>query len=127
MQANEHAEQVALIKWCASHVTEYVGLETIYAVPNAVSDRKRLGYLIAEGLKGGVSDLVLPIARGQYHALYLELKKRNGGNKGSGKQHSWARAMTHYGNKHVFAWGFKNARQAIIDYYDLGEFKIKDK
>ena len=122
LKAKEHAEQVALIKWKRLHVSEYAGLECLYSVPNAESDMKKLAYKKAEGLLAGVSDLCLPIARGKYHGLYIEMKKRDGGNKGSEKQVAWGRAMHHYGNKHVFAWGFDEARQAIRDYYSLGEF-----
>ena len=36
-------------------------------------------YLKASGVRPGVPDICLPCARGGYHALYIELKRRKNG------------------------------------------------
>lgn len=46
------------------------------------------GRLRAEGLKSGVPDLCLPSAHGQYHGLYIEMK-RTQGSKTTPEQKEW--------------------------------------
>lgn len=62
----------------------------MYAVPNGAwtGSVKHAVRLKAEGLKPGVPDLVLPCARGNYHGLYIEMKRVKGG-KVSPEQHEY--------------------------------------
>lgn len=53
-------------------------LQLLYHVPNEGKRTWRTGArLKSEGLKPGVPDLCLPVARGKYHGLYVELKRRD--------------------------------------------------
>jgi len=75
----EHEEQVAVIDWANKICGQRRELNLLYAVPNGGQRNKAVaGKLKAEGVKSGVSDLVLPVARGRYHGLYLEMKAKNG-------------------------------------------------
>ena len=72
----EHDEQVALLKFCNLNQVKYPELALLYAIPNGgnrniVTATK----LKAEGVKAGVPDLCLPVPRGGYHGMYLEMKK----------------------------------------------------
>lgn len=72
----EHAEQVTLIELCRKHEYLYPELSLIFAVPNGgkrhITTARRLQ---AEGLKAGIPDLILPVARAGFHSLYIELKR----------------------------------------------------
>ena len=71
----EHAEQVAVFQWVAHHRKGYPELDLLFAIPNGgarniVTAKK----LKAEGVKAGVPDLMLPVARNNYHGLFIEMK-----------------------------------------------------
>ncbi len=79
----ETHEQQAVIAWAALAVRTWPELELLHAVPNgAVYGRdKRLAAmqaarLKAEGLRRGWPDLNLPVARGPFIGLVIEMKRR---------------------------------------------------
>jgi hypothetical protein len=86
---SEHGEQVAVMHWSNMQLKRWPELEWLHAIPNggmrAAKDEKnkdgvsmaaiRGGQLKAEGVKEGVCDLMLPVARRGYHGLYIEMKK----------------------------------------------------
>ena len=54
-------------------------LARLHSIPNGGHrSRATAGRLRAEGVLAGVSDLCLPVSRGVYHGLYLELKALDG-------------------------------------------------
>ena len=60
----EHDEQHAVIVWAALNESRYKGLHLLHAIPNA--GKRSIGaakYMQAEGLKSGIPDLCLPVAR----------------------------------------------------------------
>jgi hypothetical protein len=70
------------------------------------------------GLKPGVSDLVLPLPRGGFHGLYLELKF-NDKSVVAPEQWSWKNLMTALGYCANIAFGFEAAKKAIEDYVNV--------
>lgn len=54
-------------------------LELLYAIPNGanVSEINRMR-LVSEGMKKGMPDLCLPVAKGKYGSLFIELKTPKG-------------------------------------------------
>lgn len=85
----EAQEQMTLFSWAAMQSGKYPELNLLYHVPNGGSRHKaEAGRLRAEGVKAGVPDLCLPVARGQYHGLYIELKRQRGG-RTSDHQSEW--------------------------------------
>lgn len=122
--ATEHDLQCAVVQWAAMQVGKWPALRLLYAVPNGAffggeaktlnSGRKvsmgiiRAQKLRKEGLKSGVPDLVLPIARGGFHGLYLELKN---GDKSPlrPEQVEWLDALNAEGHKAVVARSFETA------------------
>ena len=68
-----------------------------------------------EGLKKGVPDICLPVARGRYHGLYIEMKRRRDGRL-TKEQEKWIERLNRYGNKAVVCRGWEEAAQAIGDY-----------
>ena len=96
MRDLEHHDQVALFRWAAWNLARYPELEWMYAVPNAAKRSPRQGaYMKAEGLKAGVPDICLPVARGGYNGLYIEMKIK--GNKPTEKQLEWHVALREQG------------------------------
>jgi hypothetical protein len=59
-------------------------LDLIFAVPNGAMlgggrvGAIRMNALKAEGLRPGVCDLVLPVARGDWHGMFIEMKTATG-------------------------------------------------
>ncbi len=83
--SNEHDHQAALIRWARNHVDQYPPLALLHAIPNGGQRGKaQAAKLKAEGVKAGIPDLFLPVARRGAHGLYLELKV--GSNKPSNEQ-----------------------------------------
>jgi hypothetical protein len=76
----EHAEQVAVIDWCFAMTRIHPGLDLIFAIPNgAMLGGGRVGAiransLKAEGMRPGVCDLFLPVVRGKWHGMFIEMK-----------------------------------------------------
>lgn len=77
--ANEHQHQVNVIRWSLIHRAEYPDLKLLHAVPNGGRrDPIEAKHLQDEGLKPGVPDLDLPVPRGNYHGLRIEMKTETG-------------------------------------------------
>lgn len=73
----ESVEQQCLFRWAAFQSGRFPELALLYHVPNGGSRKKaEAGRFRAEGVKAGVPDLCLPVARGGFHGLYIELKRR---------------------------------------------------
>ena len=112
---SEHDEQAALFAWADMQASATPVLQLLYAIPNGGHRYKAVAVkLAAEGLKSGVPDVHLPVARGGYHGLYIEMKY--GRNKPSDHQEAWLRALAGQGYKTAVCWGFEQAKQIIEDY-----------
>ena len=111
---SEHEIQCLLIKW-ASVVPE---LKCLFAVPNGGHRHVAVAAkLKREGVKAGVPDLMLPIARGGYHGLFLELKADKG--RLSDVQTIWLERLNANGYKTAVCFGFDSAKNTIMDYLSL--------
>jgi len=76
----ESEEQQALFQWAHFQKGKYPELELLYHTPNGGRRSKaEAGRFRAEGVKSGVPDVFLPVARGGYFGLYIEMKRRKGG------------------------------------------------
>jgi len=85
---SEHHEQVALIDWARSQEAQIPELALLYANPLGGKRPKRTAVAMrAEGAKAGVPDLSLPVARGGWFGLFIEMKF--GRNKTTPAQDWW--------------------------------------
>lgn len=81
---SEHDEQKAVIDWCFYHLADYPELDLIHSIPNGAMlgggrvGAMRMNILKAEGLRPGVCDLFLPVARGGWFGMYMEMKTKTG-------------------------------------------------
>ena len=65
MLASEHQEQAALFRWAWFAQVKHPALALLYAIPNGGHRHKAVAARMkAEGVKAGVPDLCLPVARG---------------------------------------------------------------
>lgn len=70
----ESVEQQCLFRWAAFQSGRFPELALLYHVPNGGSRKKaEAGRFRAEGVKAGVPDLCLPVARGGFHGLYIRV------------------------------------------------------
>lgn len=109
----EHRIQCACVNWFRLQYPTHAS--ALFAVPNGGRrDRVSGAKLKAEGVLPGVSDLILLVARGGYHALLIEMKTSRG--KQSPAQKEWQRDMTARGYLYVVCHSFDEFRKAIDDY-----------
>lgn len=115
MQSMESEHQKALFEWARFAQAVHPELEWLHHVPNGGKrDRATAARLKAEGVKAGVPDIVLPVARGGYFGLYIELKVDGG--KTSANQDRWLDALYDNGYMAVVCYGWTAARQVIEGY-----------
>ena len=114
---DEDAEQTALIEWCEFMSGKHPELSLIYHVPN--EGKRSIAYAVRMkkmGLKSGVPDLCLPVARGKWHGMYIEMKADGG--KPTVEQLGWQCKLTTQGYLCIVAWSFEYARDAILAYLE---------
>ena len=69
--APESEEQICLFQWAQYQSGRYPELELMYHIPNGGSRNKyEAANLKLQGVKAGVPDICLPVARGKFHGLY---------------------------------------------------------
>lgn len=111
----EHDLQCSIVQWASIHERQYPELKWLYAIPNgSYKSAKSAKEFQEEGLKSGVPDLCLPIPRGGYGALYIELKSPTG--KLSENQRKWLQGLMDVGNLCLEARTYERVTQVILDY-----------
>ncbi len=115
-RTSEHSQQVALFAFAAqSGIPE---LRLMFAIPNGEQRSAMTGAkLKAAGVKAGVPDIFLPVARNGFHGLWIELKIKSG--VVSPKQQEWLVKLSEqkYATRVCFGW--EEARNALLDYLGL--------
>lgn len=112
----EDAEQRIIFQWAAMETAAHPELGLLYAIPNGGKRAiKTAVALKKQGVKRGVPDMCLPVARGGYHGLYVELKRQKGGTV-SETQKSWITALAEQGYKAVVCRGAEEAIRTIKEY-----------
>lgn len=112
----EHAEQVALMRWAVLASGGHPELRWLYANPNGGERHPAVAArLKAEGTRKGIPDLHLPVMRGGYGGLWIELKRQAGG-RVSPEQRVWLAGLNANGHRAVVCKGWAEARDVILDY-----------
>ena len=124
---NEHKLQKSCIDWFNLQYPKYKAL--LWATPNAniligkIPNRERpivWKYMEDEGLKSGVPDLMLAMARGTFHGFFIEMKMFDG--KTSPEQESYIRKLTIQGYKVKVIKSLEQFIFEINSYIALPEF-----
>jgi len=117
----EEREQQDLFIEVGKLIPVYPALKLLYAIPNGgYRHQATANRLKATGVKAGVPDMCLPVPRGEYHGMYIELKRRKGGQL-SEYQKWWIERLKEEGYMVVVARGCDEALQYIIDYLETDE------
>lgn len=125
---DEHGEQAAVMQWAMTQEGQYPELRLLHAIPNGaklpyarnkkgVRYSREAGKLIDEGLKSGVPDLSLPVGRGGYFGLYIEMKVKP--NKPTQAQEAFIQALNDQGYLAVVRYGADEAIGTLTNYLNL--------
>lgn len=110
---SEHAHQVTLVSWFDRNYKEYKG--RLFAIPNGGLRAKSVAVkLSAEGVRRGVPDLFLPIPRGCFHGLFIELKSESG--RATPEQKDWVEFLAAAGYSANIVRGWESAAGIIKAY-----------
>ena len=116
---SEQVEQMALMRWAEYEKGAHPELKLLMHIPNGgVRSKAEAGRFKAMGVKPGVPDLFLPVARGTYHGLWIELKRADGG-KTQAAQRGWIDALKAQGYMAGVCHGWVEASEAIMKYLNL--------
>lgn len=117
----ESGHQRAVFAWAALHLSRWPELRWLHHIPNGGSrgdtQRARMirgAQLKAEGVKTGVSDLCLPVKRGEYSGLYIEMKKPGG--KETDEQKEFGAFVQSQGFGYVCCDNWEKAVQVLQEY-----------
>lgn len=117
-RVSEETEQIALYRWAAYMSGKLPGIESMYHIPNEGKRSIAAGArLKMAGLKAGIPDNHLPVARGGYHSLYIELKVDR--NKPTQAQKDCMAKLAALGNAVAVCYGWEEAKECIEQYYAL--------
>lgn len=112
----EEEEQISLMMWTKLKENEYPELKLLFHIPNGgkrgKAEAKRFK---AAGVKSGVPDLFLPVARGKSNGLFLEMKRYKGG-RTSPTQVRWARDLEAQGYSVALCHGWQEAAKVLEEY-----------
>lgn len=115
MRQLEHLSQVALFRWAEYQQNARPELALLFAIPNGGHRHKATAAkLKAEGVKAGVPDICLPVARGEYHGLWIEMKA--GRNKPTAPQVQWHMRLSQQGHRVAVCYRWEAARDVIEEY-----------
>ena len=121
----EGEEQKVLMLWLFGEKTRGGATATAYDhtyhVPNGgLRSKVTAAALKGQGVKAGVSDLVVAVARGGYYGLYLEFKATPPYHATlADSQRTWLYKMERQGYCAVLARGLEEAKTVIREYMSL--------
>ena len=121
---DESGHQEALFSWARYQMERMPELGYMYHIPNGGKrDAATATALKRQGVRAGVPDVHLPVARGGYHGLYIELKVGN--NNTTERQKDWLSFLRQQGYFTAVCYDWQIAAELIEKYLlhieDLGE------
>ena len=115
----ESEEQQALFEWINFNKGHYPELKLMHHTPNEGKRSVSTGAKMKrEGLVSGVPDIHLPVAKGKYHSLDIELKRVKH-SKISKEQEAFIRLLNMYDNFAIICYGWEQAIK-VIEWYLKG-------
>lgn len=100
---SEHELQCMVVEECDRRAVLIPEYGLIFAIPNGGARHPAVAAkLKSEGVKAGVPDLFLPVARHGYHGMFIELKI--GANKQNEAQVEWFRRLRMEGYRCDLIW-----------------------
>ena len=117
MSVSEARHQQAVMKWSQQPTvrSKWPELALLHHIPNGGSrDAVEAKHLKDQGVKRGVPDLCLPVARDRYHGLYIELKTETG--RTSEAQKWWGEKLLEHGYMFEVCHGWESA-VGVLEWY----------
>ena len=118
-QGSEHDLQTAVFQWAHDNEGSVPELAMMFAIPNG---QYRRGMRMEPGLKPGVPDIFLSVARSGWHGLYIELKV--GRNKPSEAQREWLHSLGEYGYKTAVCRDLESVQAVVMRYLNCEYINI---
>ena len=88
-QPSEEDEQAAVMEWTVLMEKQLPELRLLFHIANGGERHPAVAQKLKKaGVKKGVPDLFLPVARGGFHGLWIEMKRKKGG-RVSDEQKQW--------------------------------------
>ena len=117
---HEAIEQTKLFNWITFARVAMPELDMLYHIPNGGYRNKReAANLKRQGVRAGVPDLCLPVARGNYHGLYIELKY--GTNTATENQREWLNRLQAQGYAVAVCYGWEQAKHVLEKYLAISK------
>lgn len=111
----EYNEQATLFEWAKLASGRYPELRLLYHIPNGEKRHIAVAMKLKRmGVKAGVPDLHLPVARRKYNGLFMELKVNK--NKLTDNQKFWKEALEKEGYFVYVAYGWEEAKN-VLEWY----------
>ena len=118
MRHLESAHQQQVIEWArwASRSAKYPMLNMLHCSLNGVKlSKTQAGIAKGQGMLSGVPDLFLPVPRGRYHGLFIEMK--HGTNTLTDNQKKFLQNAANVGYAVSVCYSASEAIKRIEDYY----------
>lgn len=115
---SEHHEQVSLLNWWNLYAAKQYKVPNVllYAIPNGGARNIQTGAMLkAEGVRAGIPDLHLALPRGDFHSLYIELKRTKGGRLSPVQAHV-LKSLRDAGHRVEVCHGWIEAKTVIENY-----------
>ena len=115
-EPSEHEQQAHIFRFAELMSKQYPELKLLNGSLNGV--RLTIGQAKKAkraGMKRGYPDIFLPVPRGEYHGLYIELKKKRGSYP-TKEQKAWIQALRDQGYVAEVCKGADAAKAIIITY-----------
>lgn len=117
-KTTEADEQKALMQWAKWQEKKYPELKLLYHCPNGGTRNKmEAANLKRQGVKAGVPDLFLPVARNGKYGMFIEMKV--GRNKCTDNQKKWIRNLLEQGYEVKVCYSCEEAIQVIKKYLNI--------
>src|SRR5687767_15037506 len=115
MNATEHDHQSKLFEWAFYQRGKYPELQLMFAIPNGGHRHITVAQkLKAEGVKAGIPDIFLPVARSRYHGLFIEMKRPKGIVQTNQKE--WIQKLREQNYEVKVCYGYEDAVLSITNY-----------
>ena len=117
----EKLEQAALFQWRDAMKARIPELRWLHAVPNGLwLPDSYARTALKQGLTAGVADVSWPLARGGYHGLYIEMKRRDATHCCvTALQREFLEFVAAQGYRAEWCNGWEAARDVILGYWEV--------
>lgn len=115
----EHKAQVEVFKWADTNMQRYPDLKWLNPSLTGMYMQNPLQAYRAKaaGLKKGYPDLFLPVRKGKYIGLFIELKIK--GNHPTVEQKEWLEHLKTQGNRTCVGYGSEETIKMLEEYLSL--------